>query len=157
MRKADSVAAEDGRLAAALAATLQPELQDALDHPTRREVLRTLNRFGRPRSVPEIGAQLPFRLGQLGYHLQILRRSGVVIAEPVDNAVEIGRVRYISQVSSDAEVCSVLRATERWDRERREAVARETASPLLTMFRVPRPIRAIRLRSQRETDREGER
>jgi Helix-turn-helix domain len=156
MRKAGSVAAEDGRLAADLAATLHPKLQDALDHPVRREVLRTLNRFDRARTVSEIGAQLPFRLGQLGYHLQILRRSSVVSAEPAEAAAGTGRPRYVSQVSTDSAVCSVLRATESWDRERSEAVARETPSPLLTMFRIPRPVRTIRLRSRRKTDEDGE-
>jgi hypothetical protein len=116
-----------------------------------------LNRFGRARTVPELGAQLPFRLGQLGYHLQVLRRSGVVIAEPAKMAAGTGGVRYASQVSTDGDVRSVLRATERWDRERREAVAQERASPLLTMFRLPRPIRTIRLRSQRRIDADPER
>src|SRR3954469_9793448 len=125
MGKVNSVKGEDGRLSAQLAATLEPNLQDALDHPVRREVLRVLVRGERSRSIIELGAQLPgFRLSQLSYHLQVLRRSGAVASE----------------VAGDEPVRAVLRATEAWDREQREAAARASASPLLTMFRVPRPI-----------------
>src|SRR3954447_17444385 len=141
MGKADSVEAGDGRLSAQLAATLEPKLQDALDHPVRREVLRVLVRGERLRSVTELGAELPgFRLSQLSYHLQVLRRMGTVASE----------------VAGDGRVRAVLRATEQWDRARREAAAAASASPLLTMFRVPRPGRTIRLRSRGKIDSERE-
>jgi len=152
MGKADFVEAEDGRLAASLAARLEPSLQDALDHPVRREVLRTLNHGEHDWSVAEIGAQLPFRLSQLTYHLQVLRRSGTVVSKPAGISATRGRTHYASVVAGDGHVRSVLRATERWDRERREAAARRSASPLLTMFRVPRPVQAVRLRGREEAD-----
>jgi len=139
MGKADAVEARDGRLSPQLAATLDPELQDALDHPVRREILRSLDRGGRSGCLAELGAELPeLRLSQLSYHLQVLRRSGTPAAEVVGD----GRVR------------AVLRATEEWDRERREA-AGASASPLLTMFRLPRPTRTIRLRSRSKFDAES--
>jgi DNA-binding transcriptional ArsR family regulator len=158
MAEGDFVAGEDGRLSARLAAPLEPKLQDALDHPIRREVLRTLNQGGRSRSVAEIGTELPaIPLGQLGYHLQVLRRSGAVASLPAELDAGVCRARYASEVFDDGQVRAVLRATEQWDRRRRESVAATNGSPLLTMFRVPRPVRTIRLRSRRQGDPERDR
>lgn len=158
MAKGDSVAAEDGRLAERLAAGLEPKLQDALDHPIRRELLRTLNEGRRFRNIAEIGIALrAFRPAQLGYHLRVLQRSGAIASVPVDLSTGQARPRYASQVGDDMRVRAVLRATEQWDRERREAAAEANASPFLTMFRVPRPVRTIRLRrrSAMEAERES--
>jgi len=137
----------EDRLPGQLAARLDPKLQDALDHPVRREVLRTLSGGARSRSTAEIHAQLRgFRPSQLCYHLQVLRRSGAVVAIPAGNAGS--RLRYASGVVEDGEVQAVLRATERQDREQREAVVAASGSPLLTMFRTPRPVRTVRLRGR---------
>jgi DNA-binding transcriptional ArsR family regulator len=154
METPGSVEALDGRLPARLAATLPPRMQDALDHPVRRDVLRNLSRDRRPRSVAEIRTDLQvFRMSQLGYHLQVLRRSGAVAS--ASNGEPQAKVRYASEVGEDGKVKAVLRATERGDQVRREALAAANASPLLTMFRVPRPVRTIRLRgrSRPEGDR----
>lgn len=153
MGKADSVEAGDGRLSPRLATMLEPNLRDALDHPFRRGVLRSLNRTGQSWSVAEIGAELPsLRQAQLSYHLQVLLRSGAVANEAAGAGRD--RARYASEVLEDDEVRSVLRATEQWDRERQEAVAASNVSALLTMFRVPRPVRTIRLRGQGRIDTE---
>jgi DNA-binding transcriptional ArsR family regulator len=149
MGEADVVEAEDGRLPAALAASLEPKLQDALGHPVRREVLRALQGDERARSVAEIDAQLPFRPGQLGYHLQVLQRLGAVVSKPA-SAPAPRDTKIASGICGNGRVRSVLRATERWDRERRESVAKASASPLLTMFRTPRPVRTVRLRGSDE-------
>jgi DNA-binding transcriptional ArsR family regulator len=150
MGKADSVEGGDGRLSARMAAMLEPKLRDALDHPVRRELLRALSQDGRAKNVTELGADLGgFRLSQIGYHLQVLRRSGSVVSTG-GPGIDRNRPRYASQVAADGQVRAVLRATERWDRERREAALSKGASPLLTMFRVPRPTVTIRLRGRRE-------
>jgi DNA-binding transcriptional ArsR family regulator len=157
MGKADSLGTGDGRLPARLAATLEPGLQDALDHPVRRELLRTLSHKPRPRTIAEIGTDLHgFPLGQLNYHLQVLRRSGAVAAESTEVSASSAGARYASEVFEDGQIRTVLRATEKWDRERREAAAAASASPLLTMFRVPRAVRTIRLRSRGKIDTERE-
>ena len=152
-----AVEAEDGRLSARLAAGLEPKLQDALDHPVRRELLRALNRSERPRSGGEMAAQLPpFGLSRLTYHLQVLRRSGAVASESSCAGPGGGRALYASAVFDDGQVLAVLRATERWDRERRQAEAGERASRHLTMFRAPRPALTIRLgRGKLEGGRES--
>lgn len=148
MGKAGSPGGESGRLPRQLAVALDPELQNALSSPVRREVLRTLNRHARSASVGELMAELrPYGRSQLGYHLQVLRRAGAVAqgAAGTDGAT----ARYASKVPVDGPVRAVLRATERGDLEHREATAVASASPLLTMFRVPRPVRTIRLRRRR--------
>jgi DNA-binding transcriptional ArsR family regulator len=142
----DFESSED-RLPGQLAAGLGPRLQDALDHPVRRELLRTLSRGSRSRSTAEIHAQLgAFRPSQLCYHLQVLRRAGAVVAIPAGDAGS--RPRYASGTAADEEVRAVLRATERQDREQTEAALAASGSPLLTMFRTPRPVRTVRLRGR---------
>jgi len=144
---------QDGRLSGQLAAELEPELRDALDHPIRREVLRALAGSRKSHSISELGVELRgFRDGQLYYHLQVLQQAGAVALEPADEGAGQGRARYASAVPEVREVRAVLRATEQWDRKQREAAAAAMASPLLTMFRVPRPVRTIRLRGRREID-----
>jgi DNA-binding transcriptional ArsR family regulator len=158
MGKADSVESENGRLPARLAVTLAADLHAALDHPVRREVLRTLNHSGRERSVGEIRAQIHgLRQDQLAYHLQVLRRSGAVALRPDDLGIDPRQSRYASEVTEDKEVRAVLRATEGRDRAGREAAETADASSLLTMFRVPRPTRTIRLRGRDKIDGEGDR
>jgi DNA-binding transcriptional ArsR family regulator len=155
MAKADPVEAEDGRLCAQLAARLDPKVRDALDHPIRRELLRTLNGREETRSVVELGVELrASHLGELSYHLQVLERSGTVTFSAADRGSKPEAVRYASAVNGDVQVRAVLRATEPWDRKRREAVVAAKTSPLLTMFRIPRPVRTIRLRGRSRIDTE---
>jgi DNA-binding transcriptional ArsR family regulator len=153
----DAVEAEDGRLAANLAASLEPRVKDALDHPLRREVVRILSRDRHPRSVTELQAELPpFGPEQLGYHLRVLQEAGVVAAKADGAGAAGAHARYGSAAAEDGRIRAVLRATERWDRQLREARASRKASPLLTMFRAPRPIRTIRLRGGRaDADRDA--
>jgi DNA-binding transcriptional ArsR family regulator len=154
MRKTEPSGEKGGRLPRRLMVTLDPDIQDALDNPVRRELLRTLDRRGNPVTVGEVMVELrPYRRSQLGYHLQVLLRAGVVASEP-EVTIRGDSARYASEMSADGSVRAVLRATEHWDRERREAMAASNASPLLTMFRVPRPVRTIRLRSQGRIDAE---
>src|SRR3954466_14561427 len=157
MGKPESVAAEDGRLSAALAAKLTPKLQDALGHPVRREILRTLNRSERWWSAAEIRAQLTYDSSQLDYHLRVLGCAGAIASPTPGVAADRDRTQYVSEVSNDGHVQSVLRATGGWDGEQKRATATAAASPLLTMFRVPRPVRAIRLRGRSTIDAEHER
>lgn len=150
----DVVDGQDGRLSTRLAETLDPKLQDALDHPVRREVLRSLNRSRRSRAVSELGVELnEFPLSQLNYHLQVLTQLGTVGPDST-HLIRVGQphAHYASEVSDHKGVLLVLRATERWDRERRLAAASARASTHLKMFRVPRPTRTIRLRGRRSSE-----
>ncbi len=137
----------DGRLADELAAILEPKLQDGLNHPTRRDILRVLHASEQPSSVAEILSKLPpLKRGEVSYHLQVLRNCGAVVGDDLCR----------SAVADDSKVRAVLRATEREDRRCREGERKGGSSGLLMMFRVPRPERTISLSNLlgRKTDPE---
>ena len=158
MGKTFSLHGEDGRLPPGLAGTLDRRLQDGLGHPIRREVLRALHRPMRSRGGVDIQAELHvFGSSQINYHLEVLGRSGIVV--PISGSAGAGPARtlHASEIADNGKVRAILRATEQRDRERREAADAASASPLLTMFRVPRPVRTIRLRGRSGIDAERER
>lgn len=147
--------ADDGRLATDLAATLEPGLQDALNHPTRREILRVLHRVTRPWSVTETLVDLPdLNRGEISYHVQVLVDSAcveVVGTRPAPGGTE--RL-FRSSVSGDDQALLVLGATQRSDRKLRQRSVENDSPSMLTMFRIPRPERAIQLvnRHRRESE-----
>ncbi|HEU5061874.1 MAG TPA: helix-turn-helix domain-containing protein [Solirubrobacterales bacterium] len=146
----------EGRLDDDLAAALEPKLQDTLNHPTRRDVLRVLHGSGRPCGATALLGKLPpLRRAEIEYHLRVLEDGGIIFADGTLPASGGGERLYRSAVEEDPQARSTLRATERGDRRLRRE--REGGSPgLLTMFRVPRPERAIRLGTRgRKTDRDG--
>jgi DNA-binding transcriptional ArsR family regulator len=133
-----------------LAADLEPKLQDALNHPTRREILRVLHASASACSLDKFFDRLsPLGRGELSYHVEVLHRSGLIfdVTRPAHGGRE---VLYRSVVGEDADVLAVLRATERQDRERRQAMGEDRPPGFLKMFRIPRPGRAISLRGRSE-------
>lgn len=148
----------DGRLPDELVERLEPKLQGALNHPTRREILRILHGAGRPCSTVAILSKLPsLRRGEVNYHVQVLQDAGAVFVEGTRPAFGGRDVLYQSALEEDSKACAVLRATERGDRRRRQAEQPSRSSSLLTMFRIPHADRAVTLgrRRERKTDREG--
>jgi DNA-binding transcriptional ArsR family regulator len=146
----------DGRLTDKLAVTLEPKLQDALNHPTRRDILRVLRQKESCSGTAILGELPPLKRGEVVYHLQVLQECGAIFVDGAHPATG-GRDRlYQSGLVDDAKVRGVLRATERQDGKRRHRANRAPSSGLLTMFRVPRPERSIRLSNLlgRKTDRE---
>jgi DNA-binding transcriptional ArsR family regulator len=123
--KSDCSEPSDGRLPAELSGRLEPELRDALDHPVRREILRTLNGSGRALTSAELAPQLGLlRLSQINYHVQVLAGDGAVVAE---GDSPFGGRSYLSDVAREAEVTAVLRTTQESDRARCQAV--QTGGP----------------------------
>lgn len=136
----------DGRLTVELAASLEPHLQDALNHPVRREVLRVLRNGEGSQGVTAIlGGLAPVTRGEVSYHLQILQRAGAVAVDEGRPDLAGRERRYESTVSEVPQVGAVLRATEAFDRERREARKAQRSPGFLTMFRIPKPVRTLRL------------
>jgi len=133
-----------------LAARLEPQLRHALDHPLRREVLRVLNGGERSWSVPEIVGMLSGSgVSSVNYHALVLEQSGCAVVTGT-RPVHGGRQSlYASLVAEDARVLSILRATQRRDRQHRQQTGRRASSRFLTMFRVPRPALTIRLGDRR--------
>lgn len=147
------VLAEDGRLAADLVATLEPQLQDALNHPTRRDILRVLQRAKEASSITDIVTALPqLSRGEISYHAQVLEDSGCVEVDG-HRRCPGGQERLLrSAVADSGQALLVLGATERSDREHRRRAASDPGASQLMMFRVPRPSRTVRLLSRRRRE-----
>jgi DNA-binding transcriptional ArsR family regulator len=147
-----SIKVSEGRLPAALAAALDPHLREALENPTRREVLRSLHGSDRALEVVEIASELgEFTVSEVAYHLRVLERSGGATVANGRPSVMGERRRYVSGVADNGQALAALRATQQWDRTHQRRGDRRSSAHL-TIFRVPRPTRTIRLG---ERDREG--
>jgi DNA-binding transcriptional ArsR family regulator len=85
---------------------------DALNHPVRRQILRTLIAGGRPLAPAEIiAAGLPSAsLSTVAYHARVLEGSGSVSRGNGDTPP-----RYTTDLSSDPEILALLEATRRAD------------------------------------------
>lgn len=145
-----ALTAEDGRLGDDVLATLEPGLQDALNHPTRRDILRVLHEERRARSVSEIVGDLaPLRRGEVAYHAQVLKDSECVAVDG-SRPTTVGREQVLaSLVASSDQVQLILRATQRTDRHHRRRTAADGSPGLMAMFRVPRPTATVRLLGRR--------
>jgi DNA-binding transcriptional ArsR family regulator len=150
------MANDDGELAGELVASLEPRLQNALNHPTRREILRVLHGGG-PRSISEIVAELsPLSRGEVSYHSQVLEDSECIAADgsQADPGEQERLLRSTLAGSEQAQL--VLRAARRLDSGLRQRTV-EDRSGALTMFPVLRPGRTVRLlnRHRRGAERRG--
>ena|SRR5689334_8206370 len=106
------------RLPLELAELLTPPLEHALNHPLRREVLRALNRSGRPRGATELVTACPpaTSVTLLNYHAAVLERCDLLRVLENDVAGEGFSRRYASNVSEDVQIIAILSATEALDR-----------------------------------------
>jgi hypothetical protein len=142
--------ADDGRLGADLLATLEPGLQDALNHPTRRDILRVIHEDGRPCSVSAIVADLaPLKRGEVAYHAQVLKDSECVVVAGSRPAPGGPEQTLASFVAASEQVLAVLRSTRHADRNLRRRAPAESSPGLMAMFRLPRPTHTIRLLNRR--------
>lgn len=148
--------ADDGRLDSDVLARLEIGLQDALNHPTRRDILRVLGEDSRSRSVSEIVAGLaPLRRAEIAYHAQVLKESECVGVEGSRPAPG-GREQVLaSRVASSDQVQLILRATRHSDQDHRERTAVERSPGLMSMFRLPRAGSSVRLLGRRRRAAEG--
>ncbi len=128
--KADYSERDTGRIPGKLLNGLDPDLQDALDHPIRREILRNLGRSQGGRRVSDLAADLP-RLGlsQVSYHLRVLAGSGVVGLADSDGPVG-GQTVYVVAALDHPQAQAVLDATQDGDEEMRGKPAAGSADDL---------------------------
>lgn len=112
------VVAGGGGLSAELAATLEPRIQNALNHPARRQTLRALHSRDEPLTVAELHDRLPdYSRSGVSYHLQVLRDSGCVV-EVQPPAPKVGREREVSSaLRGDLAALQALEATKSSDLE----------------------------------------
>ena len=93
----------------------EAQLIRALNHDLRRRILRLLNEEEEPLSPVMIGKRLKVRLGNVSYHVGVLRRLGAVTKtgqRPVRGAMEHF---YISAVKENEPVRALLEATKESD------------------------------------------
>lgn len=142
--------AEDGRLDETVLATLEAGLQDALNHPTRRDILRVLSEERRARSVSEIVDGLaPLRRSEVAYHAQVLKESECVAVAGTRPA-PVGREQVLaSLIDGSDQVQLILRATRHSDQDHRERTAAVQSPGLMAMFRLPRAGSSVRLLGRR--------
>lgn len=148
--------ADDGRLGADVLAGLEIGLQDALNHPTRRDILRALH-DRRSRSMTEIlGDLAPLRRSEVAYHAQVLRDSECVAVDGFRPAPG-GREQILaSLVAASDQVQLILRATRHSDQSQRERTGSDDSPGLLAMFRLPRRGSSVRLLGRRRRAAEGQ-
>jgi len=149
--------ADDGRLDDDVLASLEIALQDALNHPTRRDILRALHEEQCSRSVTEIVGDLaPLKRSEVAYHAQVLKDSECVGVEGSRPAPG-GREQILaSLVTASAQVQLILRATRHTDQTHRRRTGGVRSPGLMAMFRVPRPTHSVRLlRRRRRASGEG--
>jgi DNA-binding transcriptional ArsR family regulator len=100
------------------AAQLSATARDALGHPVRRQILRTLNASAEPQSPSEIAAvALPHvNLSVISYHAQVLEVCGSVAISGTREVSGGGACLYASKVAGDEQIAAVLQATRGLDR-----------------------------------------
>lgn len=109
---------KDERLPSQLAAQLTPKTRDALGHPLRRQILRTLNESADPRSPSEIAAMIrPSASASLiSYHAQVLAGcDSLAVSGGQQGRGDVARL-YASRVGGDEKIAAVLQATRGLDR-----------------------------------------
>ncbi len=94
---------------------LEPQVRQALSHPLRRQIVRTLN-GGSAQTTGELRETVPAEsLGALHYHVLVLEQAGVVRGSDLWNDVDAPTRSYVTEVSKDAAVASLLKATQPLD------------------------------------------
>lgn len=100
-----------------LLAALPPQAQKAVEHPVRREILRTLNGSGDSRTSIEIAATtLPTSsISVINYHALVLEATGSIgVTGMQPNGGGLIRL-YASNVTDDQQIISFLKATRQLD------------------------------------------
>lgn len=88
------------------------DLENALEHPTRREVLRVLIYADRAKTVKELAELVPtVNISSLNYHLLILEKEGC-LSRTGETAPDDGRLpSYAATVAENQFVLDILNGT----------------------------------------------
>ncbi|HUC07865.1 MAG TPA: winged helix-turn-helix domain-containing protein [Solirubrobacterales bacterium] len=104
------------KLPAGVAALLAPHLCRALDHQTRRQIIRALNHSERPQTPKDLAEAIPGAgLSRIGYHTLVLEECGCVTVTAAPSPVGGLRRAYLSNVTDNRLVTSALQATRHLD------------------------------------------
>lgn len=106
------VQGEDRKLPEEIAVLLAPHLRRALDHQTRRQILRVLNRSREPQTSKDLTEAIPgASFSTIGYHTLVLEECGTLSVKVAPSTAGGLRRAYVSNVSDDRLVTSALQAT----------------------------------------------
>lgn len=88
----------------------------ALDHPLRREVLRTLHDATEPISPKQISDKLRWDLQAIAFHVRVLRERNLARCTRTQRVRGTKRHYYVSRVRKNALLASILAGTEEDDK-----------------------------------------
>jgi DNA-binding transcriptional ArsR family regulator len=112
------VVQEQGRkLPAEVAVLLAPHLHRALDHQTRRQIIRVLNNNSGEALTPrDLADAIPGAgLSMIGYHTLVLEECGCVSVAVTPSLAGGLKRAYLSNVTDNRLVTSALEATRQLD------------------------------------------
>ena len=95
-------------------------LIQALDHPSRREVLRHLHRLGKPQSANGLSKLIDAPGTTISYHLKVLLDLGVISLESEQQVRAVFEKLFASEVSEHETVVAILADTEQEDAQLRK-------------------------------------
>lgn len=100
-----------------LAKKLPADLRDALQHPYRRRILRTLHRDVQRLSPSELATSglVPCSVSCISYHMLALSSSGLIREDGTESVGGSRRRYFSSSVTDEHPVLGVLRDTEASD------------------------------------------
>lgn len=88
----------------------------ALDHQTRRQILRVLNRGGEPQTPKDLADAIPGTgLSMIGYHTLVLEECGCVSVTVAPSLAGGLKRAYLSNVTDNRLVASALEMTRQLD------------------------------------------
>jgi hypothetical protein len=106
------VPGDDQDMSSGADGTREPNLQNALDHPARREILRVLIDADEDKTSAELAELVPvLPVSNLNYHLLVLMREGCV-SRTGEVAVAGGMLAtYVATVADNQFVVDILDGT----------------------------------------------
>jgi DNA-binding transcriptional ArsR family regulator len=100
-----------------------------LNHPVRRQILRSLNGDGKSRSPRELTEFVAASLSNLSYHTRVLKDCGVIRQTSVRPVRGVEESFFASEVSGNKLIASILAETEREDKKFRRKRKLRTRHP----------------------------
>lgn len=97
----------------------KPDVDHAINHPTRREILRTLLDAPNPMTVSELDELVPTtNVSTLNYHVSVLKRERCIRRAGEVTLSNGVLPAYAATVSDDAHVIEVLESSREGDERR---------------------------------------
>lgn len=106
---------ENRKLPPELVETLAPHQRHALEHPIRRQILRTLDRDTSPLTLGGFAEEMPAGLSTISYHLLVLEECGLVSVSGALTGPGEAERSFVSNFADNRAVVAALQAAEPLD------------------------------------------